>query len=56
VSKLKKGIETKWIAVVVIISASCLCAVAAGCCRALTRISYFTLRSAPSAAAQAAWR
>jgi hypothetical protein len=39
-----------WIAVAAILAVSCLCAAAASCCRAHTRICYLTLGSASSAA------
>jgi hypothetical protein len=51
---MKRENKPRWIAVAAVLAASCLCAAAAGCYRALTRITYLTLGSAASTARQAA--
>ncbi|MFN2241292.1 MAG: hypothetical protein ACK2U2_03325 [Anaerolineae bacterium] len=51
---MKRENKPRWIAVRAVVAASCLCAAAAGCYRALTRISYLTLAPAAPAARQAA--
>lgn len=52
---MKRENKPKWIAVAAVVAAaSCLCAAAAGCLRAMSRISYLTLGSAASSARQTA--
>jgi hypothetical protein len=51
---MKRENKSRWIAVAAVVAASYLCAAAAGCYRALTRIAYVTLGSAASTARQAA--
>jgi hypothetical protein len=51
---MKRENQPRWIAVAAVVAASCLCAAAASCYRALTRITYLTLGSAASSARQTA--
>lgn len=51
---MKNENKPRWIAVAAILVASCLCAAAASCCRALAHTCYLTLGSASSAARQPA--